>query len=266
MSANADPRLDKFIRDFDRLGEKWLSFHDPKSPLYPYRHHHFDEGLTEADQRRLNDLQVSGDCGWNIYDLMVTGFFGLNPHLEPIMVDRDRYPKVRSAIRGGYPAILERCIYFRRKRKLDQWIDVTLYPPFDGAHGDTLEEVKGGGPDRFLAWHEWQYLAHVLGMLAFCQSYPPSIRDVWANAGQPGGLTYSTPEAIYLTGRASKHGMLSNQEFAAAIAEFRRQGVNLIDIHRLLDEARSHRLHQMRAVRGNWQFVCKTWYQHDIVP
>ena len=39
VSANADPRLDKFIRDFDRLGEKWLSFHDPitvmeQSPQY----------------------------------------------------------------------------------------------------------------------------------------------------------------------------------------------------------------------------------------
>ncbi len=258
--ALADPRLDEFVRVFDRVGDQRLLIGDPKSPLYPYRHLHYDDGLSQADRHWLNSLQKSGNCFPYVYDLMVTGFFGLYPHLRPIMVDWDRYPRVRSSIRGSYPAMLERCVYFKQKRKLDRWFDVTLFGPVDGAFGVRLDPEDLSDPTRYFAWRKWQFIAREFGRLAFCNSYPPSIRDAWAGKGQSGGLSYTVEESIYLMGRASYHGMLTEPQLTAAIAGFRRQGINLMDIHRLLDHARSHRLHEMNYLRGNWQLVCTEWF------
>ncbi|MEP1208724.1 MAG: hypothetical protein ABJM29_14760 [Rhizobiaceae bacterium] len=257
----ADPRLDKFVHALDRLGDRDPSFHDPESPLYPYRHRHFDEGLSLADQQILDRLQRSSDCSGQIFDLMIKGFFGLYPHLKPLMKEEDRYLPVYYAIRNSYPAMQERCIYFKNKRRLERWFDVTQFQPVNGAYGIKLDEDEVSDPTMFLAWGRWQFWARYLGTLALCRSYPPSVRDVWASAGQYGGLSYTVQEAVYLTGRADAHGMLSEAELADHVEQFRQQGLTTADIHGLLAQARAKRLQDMHFVPGNWQLICRNWHR-----
>ena len=73
------------------------------------------------------------------------------PHLKPLMKDENRYLPVYIEIRGSYPAMQERCVYFKRKNKLDQWYDVNLFEPFDGTYGVRLNEEDVIDPMAFLA-------------------------------------------------------------------------------------------------------------------
>jgi hypothetical protein len=262
--AVADPRLDKFIHALDRLGDTEPSFHDPDSPLYPYRHRHFDAGLSLADQQILDRLQRSSDCTGQIFDLMIKGFFGLYPHLKPLMKDEDRYRPVYLEIRHSYPALQERCIYFKNKRRLERWFDVTQFQPVNGAFDIELNEDEVSDPTMFLAWDRWQFWARYSATIAFCRSYPPSIRDVWARAGQNGGLSYTVQEAVYLTGRADAQGMLVEAELAAHVEQFRQLGLTTADIHRLLADARAHPLHELHYVPGHWQLVCTSWFDMEF--
>jgi hypothetical protein len=258
--TRAEARLEQFIVQLDRLDRAELSFNNPESPFFPYRLVHFDDGLTFADYLKMQRLQEQGDCDWDLYDLAVKGFFGLYPHLLPILDDEQRGPLVAGVIGDSQPAMVERCYYFQMKRELETWYQPDRFEPIDFGSDSELPEAEFSDEMRVFAWPEHWHLTRMLGELAFCHSYPPAIRDVLDLTGRAGGLLYTNEEAIYLAARAAYHDVISEDGLVASIEFARQMGMNINDIMRLYDDAFFKPMHELKPVRGFWHGECMTWY------
>ncbi|NKB54220.1 MAG: hypothetical protein GKR97_18750 [Rhizobiaceae bacterium] len=259
----SDRRLEEFIQRMEAWDGTEIKFNHPDSPLYPYRHRHLDEGLSQQKRAAGFRFQESGDCFGKLQDYAVEGFFGLYPFLKPILKHENLGQRLTTSIQWYQTAMWERCIYFQNLKKFRSRFDVGAVEPVDGSPVNPWPNLNAPIPARITARQEWQFVALSLGTLAFCRSYPPSIKEVLATAFQHGGLAFSTEEAVYLTARASNHGILSMAEVEAAKEEFQLRGMLLSDINTLLREARFRPMHQMRYLRGHWQKVCGHWFETE---
>jgi len=259
--AFADPRLEKLIHEFSGWKNHSMKFDDPRSPIFPYRHLRFEDGLTQKARAEVFRLQEAGDCNGRLQDHAVEGFFGLYPFLVPALF---RYPlgeKLSSSIRWYNSELLSRCYYFAGLNELGGWFDIRRLEPLDGSWLTHLAINDNRDLDMTFVREQWWEISNGLGILAFCRSYPPSIRDVLKVAHQMGGLTFTSQEAVYIMSRARLHGVITQDEVEAAFKRLQVDGVLKHDINRLFSKAQSHLLHEMPPVRGNWQALCASRFR-----
>jgi len=255
-SSLADSRLDDFIHRLDATDARRLSFSKPDSAFYPYRYKSLELGLSGSDRAKLYGLQQSGNCDVQIYDFAIKGFFGHYPFLRPALDDLERRSKIESSIRSRAFTMFRRCYYFRCLHQLHQWYDVSTFYPVDVKDGFAPPDNDWSDPAAYFAWSKLRDIAYVLGDLAFCRDDPGSIRDAIEALRQPGGMIYSVKEALYLTGRASRLGLLSGVQLNEAIEGFRKKGMLLHDIRRIIAIARSQRINSSPEFVGDWQRLC----------
>ena len=259
--AFADTRLEKLVHEFAGWKKHSMKFDDPRSPLFPYRHRRFEDGLSEGALADAYRLQEAGECHGRLQDYAVEGFFELYPFLLPALYRDPLGRELTSSIRWRDSDMWDRCYYFLWLNELNSWFDIRRLEPLDG----RLPSGQGGhenlDPDKVMALEEWRSISSRLGTLAFCSSYPPSIRDVMKVAHDMGGLTFTAEEGVYLASRARLHGIISQIEVEAVFKDFQGTGMMTQDINRLFSLAQTLRLHEMPSVEGNWQARCAFWFR-----
>lgn len=259
--AHGDSRLEEFIHLLDTSDDSERSFYNPRSPFYPYRHTHLDEGLTAAQKMALYQLQETGDCLAQVHAFAKQGFFGLYPHLMPVLDDQIRMSRIGYRLEYLDAPMVWRCLYYARRREFESRFDPTKFLAIDAENGMTPPRDQEFDPLSVLAWDKHYMLVFSLGRLAFCEDYPPSIRDVMRARNQPGGIAYSNTMAIYLAARADRHGIRS-VDVTNVVDEFSRLGLGSRDILKLYREATTHRMHEMESLRGQfWHAMCLDWYR-----
>ena len=255
--ASTDPRLHKLIQQFANWQGYNMTFDDPRSPLYPYRHDNFEDGLSGSALAELHRLEEAGRCNSRYRDLHVEGFFGLHPYLIPALFRDPLGSRLADGIRWRVLQELDRCLYRSSLSKLRRRVDTSRFEPFDG--GPSHPEALVGNHELQLvsAQRLFWALSTDLAILAFCKSNPPSIREVLSTANQKGGLKISVQEAIYLTGRARLHRLISEEEAEAALTKFRQEGMLKIEIERIYSASQRHKLRSMFPLQGYWQLYCR---------
>jgi len=265
FSALASPRIELFLQQLERLEGKRLSFTDPDNPFFPYRHQHFDVGLSEKERSNLHRLQELGQCAPHVYSLTVCGFFQLYPFLKPVFDDSQRAQKLELMIATADLAPINRCLYYRRFAALRQQVNPIRFDAIDMDRGTIFTHLHRPDGDTGVAWGTLRNLMFSLGILALCQDYPPSLSDLMALANKPGGLQLTKKEAFYLASRAHVHKLITTAQFNLVVGSLTPGTQDRAALEKIWKQEQQTRIHDLEPIDGYWQAACREIHEmeHD---
>jgi hypothetical protein len=254
--AKADPRLDLFVQKYNAMADKRLPLSHRDNPFSSYLGRHFEEGLDSKDRVELLRLQKNGDC-WLIDRLLVKGFLQLYPFLKPAFIDETRGRKLSFMISSQYTAPDKYCFAQKMLNEIRARRNLADFAPIDMGLEIMLKqqrrrERKPETDRDFVSGIQLR-----LGDSAFCGDYPPSIKEVLANANKPGGVILTKDEELYLTQRARFHGLLEEGEYRQTLEKIRRGLLSHDHFNDILKASERSTLRKIEVVRGFWQPACK---------
>ena len=256
QTAQADRRLDFFLKKYNEVKGRMLPMAHEDSPFYRYYDRRFEEGLDTPQRKLLRKAQKRGDC--ILVDLlMVEGFLGLFPFLKPAFDNASRRSKLSIMMSNSSPPETTRCynhsgmrdLFARRKRE--------EFPPvnFTELHSkyDIWKEEEKRDPDL----DKLRLALGGFGQAAFCDDYRPSISDLLAIVNRPGGMALTPEEELFLIARARMHN-LEISDYDETISRLEKHISSSEKFLRLRDASRRGKLVDIPfQVEGYWQKSCR---------
>ena len=257
-SANADARLDLFLKQYEALAGRALPAEHPDNPLHPYIGIHFDFGLDDKDRREMTLAQKNFQC-LRVQALLVKGFLQLYPFLAPAFSydNLERMIKLEFLVSGDYGFAVSRCQTMHVLKELWTRRDPADFPPLDMALEITDRYGEPAGPKPAPDQQILFKANFRLGYQAFCYDYPPMIGDVRAFANKNGGMAVTAEEQLYLTERARINGLISDVEYRQEIDNFAERSMPPARRRYLREASRHLDMHEIIAVKGFWWSACQ---------
>ena len=253
-AAHADRRLELFLEKFNAVDGLILPMAHADSPLYPYYHRDFEDGLDESRRVLLRKAQEAGNCVL-VDKLVVDGFLSLFAFLKPAIADYERYVELKIMISlRGRPA-RGRCHYHSYMSKIFDGRRREVYPPVDFLAPDT--KILKWGNEPIADLKTLKLALSLIGKAALCDDYRLAIADLIGIVNRPGGMALTPQEELYLVERARLHN-LADGEYDKAISRLSKHFDSGKAFSRLRDASKARKLEAIPfAIKGYWRDKCR---------